>query len=403
MSKYIFKAPNILSILIIIPALLMAVMPWTVESKFNIDLLGYECSLFFLIGLLAMILMPKYYLLLSKQQKVEIILIVYLFITFISSLLSSDISFFTGWMIGIEFLLGYFFAKNIVYNKVIIKFIRWSSLLILLIILFQQTIFSFGLGWFESGAANNVEVLDGVLRVGTSVGGSTFTGIYVVLLIGILLGNTRHYYIDIFYLFIGLISVTLSGTRSAMIILIFAFIYLLFNKHSEVPKLYKCLSLMIIGIYIFPIIVDMFQSRSQEALRDTGDITSGRVVRWKFVFDYMNRHIENYIFGFGGGSVPISSFNVNVNPLASPHNAYLGILFQFGLFGFTLFISFLFSKVKSIVNKINTSVIILLGSLFVSFNSEVVTLNFLYSFYFWMLYYKIIIDLNEKNCIYKCS
>lgn len=384
--KIIFKQikVNTSSCFLLLPAFFMALMPWSLEESFNLNFLGYDMPLFLMIGYII--------LLLRKNKQREKFVLFTLIFAFIAAVLCLNGDIVGRYFIGIEFIVGYLFAKEIRYNDDIIKIINLASVLLLIAILFQQISLTFGLGFIESGQ-EQVFLSDGMLRVGTSVGSSTLTGILVVLILAIILHTSKNILFDYVSFALGTASVLLSGTRSAMLILLLIGGMMLFGEKYKIPKFFKILFIAVCIIYVMPFVTAIFEARNEVA-GDSSDITSGRVERWLQAFSVLNESPLNYLFGVGPASVPISMFNEHINPVASPHNVYIGTILEFGIFYTIAFIVFVYRKILRGFNFRNIPSLVLLGSMLVSWNTEVVPLSFLYSFFFWLLFF---LNVNTKT------
>ena len=377
--KIIFKQikVNTSSCFLLLPAFFMALMPWSLEESFNLNFLGYDMPLFLMIGYII--------LLLRKNKQREKFVLFTLIFAFIAAVLCLNGDIVGRYFIGIEFIVGYLFAKEIRYNDDIIKIINLASVLLLIAILFQQISLTFGLGFIESGQ-EQVFLSDGMLRVGTSVGSSTLTGILVVLILAIILHTSKNILFDYVSFALGTASVILSGTRSAMLILLLIGGLMLFGEKYKIPKFFKLIFIAVCIIYVIPFVTAIFEARNEVA-GDSSDITSGRVDRWLQAFTVLNESPLNYLFGVGPASVPISMFNEHINPVASPHNVYIGTILEFGIFYTIAFIIFVYRKILRGFKFRNIPSLVLLGSTLVSWNTEVVPLSFLYSFFFWLLFF----------------
>lgn len=373
-----FKFKDIPDIFLLIPASLLALLPNTIEGTFNVDFLGYDLFVFLLMGFIAFAFRPL------KTKNHHGILWVIVILALLSTLLSIPDLIFAHFAIGVEFVIGYLFAERLSYNENCQNYINKIAFVILILVFVQQLSFSFNLGLFSTGQNLNNELVDGVIRAGTTVGGATFTGIFVPLLVGIIMTTTKNDYLGLAMFLLGLVSVIISGTRSAIVVLMLLGLVLLIKSKIKIHWIVKVGAIAVFIVYIYPIFVDIVSERNMET-RD--DLTSGRTVRWKYAFDYMNYDTSRYLTGNGGATVPISDFNNEVKALASPHNVYIGMLFEYGIFGLLLFLSFLLIKIRKLKLKFTPGRVVLIGSLLICWNSEVVPLTFLYSFFFWLLYF----------------
>lgn len=380
-----FKSKDILDIFLLIPASLLALLPNTVEGTFNVSVFGYDFFIFLLMGFLALAFRP-----LSTKSHHGILWVIVI-LAFLSTLLSIPDLIFAHFVIGVEFVIGYLFAERLSYNENCLNYINKIAFVILILVFVQQLSFSFNLGWFTTGQQLNIEMSDGILRAGTTLGAATFTGVFVPLLVGIIMTMTKNVYFSLAILLLGLISVIISGTRSGIIALLLVGIAFLIKSNMKIHWIVKFGAVVIFIVYIFPFLMEIISGRNVEA---GDDLTSGRTERWKFAFSYMNADITRYFIGNGGATVSISDFNYEVKALSTPHNTYIGILFEYGVFGLFLFLSFLIIKLRELKIVFTPGRVVLIASLLICWNTEVVPLTFLYSFFFWLLYFVI---LNSNN------
>ena len=404
----LLSSKHIADSMIIMPAVLMALTPFSMEESMNMSFFGYDMFVFLIIGVVAFI----FRLLGKKNNKPEAEILLLFFVAVLSSLRYLFDFYFAHLTIECEFILGYILAKNIQYDKIMLKIIHYICLIMFLFILFQQVSFSMGLGFLSTGQ-RNVEIVDGILRAGTSAGGATFTAIFMVLLSGLIMATDRNHFYNYINLGLGVFSAIISGTRSAIIVMLLASaIYLLFTAKRHF--IYVAMVFAIFLVCFFPTLQNVYEARNAEAIENY-DLSSGRSWRWIEAFEEMDKDEISYIIGKGGGTVPISNYNKHIEVLASPHNAFIGVFFQFGLFGFLILLVFLYRRAKLLYRRFSIGVIVLALSVLVCWNSEVVTLSYLYAFFFWMLYFvelrlvkeeqqqkdKTNIVRNEKNRIYK--
>lgn len=384
---------NTSSCFLLIPGFLMAIMPWGLEDSFNFNLFGYDISMFMLIGYIV--------LLFKKKKRNESFIVFSLIFAFLSALVCFKGDIIGRYFIGIEFIMGYLFAREIKYNDDISSIIRFGSILLLIAILFQQVSLSLGLGFIESGQ-ETVELTDGVLRVGTSVGSSTLTGIFIVLILAIILQTSKSILFDYIAFFLGAASVLFSGTRSAMLVLFIMAVMMLFGEKYKMSKIVKIIFIVVCLIYVLPFVQTIFEARNEVA-GDSSDITSGRVERWEQAFVVFRENPLNFIFGAGPATVPISMFNEEIKSIASPHNVYIGILLEYGVIYTIAFLVFMLKKIMKQFSLHNMTFVVLLTSMLVTWNTEVVPLNFLYSFFFWMLYHLNAYKIEYETRIYQQS
>ena len=375
--------------LLLIPAFFMALLPNSLEETFNIKLFGYDFFVFLFLGVGALLFRKRDKN--KSKSRGNYLLLLLSIIAFFSGLINSDDYFFAHFAIGVEFILGYLFAERISYDELFLKYIKILSFVLLALVLIQQISFAFGLDYFTTGQENQMEMAGGILRAGTTVGGATYTGIFVPLLIGIIISLTNNPYIKIAVLLIGFFSVVISGTRSAMLLMGLVGVFLFFQSNAKIHPIIKIIAVVAFFVYIFPIMHGIVEERNFETRED---LTSGRVERWQYLIKSMNEEPLSYLCGNGGGTVPISDYNKQIKILASPHNVYLGFLFEFGAIALLLFICFIIKKIRDLNSYFTSGVLILLASLLICWNSEVVPLAFQYSFFFWLLYF---VEYTQQN------
>lgn len=381
---------NIGNLLLLLPAFLMALFPWSLEYKLNIPICDYDLSILLIPGFI-IIATGK----INSQNKSMIDNCIYAFFLFaLFSLISLDRQYIGHYLIGIEFIWAFTFAKTIEFNENFNTILLYSSLLLLAAIFFQQVSLSLGLGFIESGQAQIIELTDGVLRVGTSVGAATITAIFVCLLVGVIITIEQNIIIALISFAIGMTSVFLSGTRSAMIVMVVMAIKYLFFSELKISRIFKAIIIVLVVIYMLPFMESIVDARNETAFNGE-DYTSGRVERWNYALDILSKSAGSYLFGAGAGTVPITAFSTNIKNLASPHNVYIGVLFQFGVISLVVFLLFLWKKMKYSIQLagLNSANVCLIMSILVSWNTEIVPLMFVYAFYFWLLYY---LNVNVK-------
>lgn len=368
----------IIDLLVMLPAIGMALAPFSLEERLNIDFLGYKLFSLMPIGIIAAILC----FIRNKRRESNLWLLLLAVWGLFSTIVNDLDNLWVHYFIGIEFIVGYLFASQMRYTEEVIMIIKIISLTLFVLILIQLLSFSLGLGYFSSGQTE-LESLEGMLRAGSTIGGPTQTGVILVLLVGLIVTLTSNNLLNYLYLTAGLAASLMTGTRSAMIVIIvMILIYALRETRRNLFLIAIGVSLLM--IYAYPIVKEMIEAREELSKMQGIDLTSGRTDRWDEAFILMKKNSLGYVFGMGGGTVPINSFQ-NLQFLSSPHNAFIGLLFQFGIPGFILFIGFLWKKLKVLYRKLSLGSVALIGSVLVCWNTEVITLSFMYSFFFWIL------------------
>jgi O-antigen ligase len=236
----------------------------------------------------------------------------------------------------------------------------------------------------------DVVLMGEYIRRGSTIGPSTFTAPVFVILYGILVAVIKNNRAKILLSIILLIGVFLTGTRAALLVVLISFLFLFLF----IPFKRKIVILVVI-LFFAPYLDEKFniyntiQSRNTEASSAGGDLSAGRVVRWKFTLDILKTDPELFFFGTGGANTPY--FNrfreTNIRSVASPHNVYLSFLFEHGIFGFLSFLCFLLYLLKTLKNKKSMSYYIFLLTILITFNTEVIPRAFEFSFVLFLLYF----------------
>ncbi|UUG68605.1 O-antigen ligase [Halomonas phage YPHTV-1] len=141
------------------------------------------------------------------------------------------------------------------------------------------------------------------------------------------------------YIPIATFSILLTGSRTALVILIFAFIcsiWLLFKYKIRFRKIFT-FSLLGVGAYVLSKLpqgqLDRLYSIKDQL---TGGTLNGRTGIWESGIETFK---ESPIFGVGSGSfLEASVANSETGIAYSAHNAYLSVLVENGIIGFMVFI-----------------------------------------------------------------
>lgn len=157
--------------------------------------------------------------------------------------------------------------------------------------------------------------------------------------------KTRFFYVLSFLCFL---IVFFSGTRSALLGLIVAYlIYIIFKQKTYV----KIASIGILSIVFFFFFKNGYydylnsDSFAQLVFDKTGKrLESGRFEIWNVIFSNMN--IKDYIWGLGGGT----DYEEIIGSKLSAHSGYVYIISSYGLVGLLFF---LLSSIFSLINLFN--------------------------------------------------
>jgi O-antigen ligase len=378
--------------------ILMLLLPSSIEQKMYYDIAIVPV---FIINL---IYIPFFFSILKKSNLTKLDLAIYISITFvlISCITASDNN-LQRFLISIQFFVPYFILRNIDIN-IFSSYFYNLFFIVFLYLSIQTILIATNILVIDTGYSYNV---GNYIRRGTTAGPPTYTGHVLLLLFSLLISlnkKTKHFYL---LLPLSFLSIFFTGTRSALMALVFGiFLYMLLN--NMFVKRAKLVLLLLITIFIFNSqfnIFDTIKIRNIEAM-ESSDITSGRLERWNETFEILSKDKQYLFFGYGGAQSPYFNTNlIKINPKISPHNVYISFLFEHGILGLSSFLLVILFVIKNIKDRKSLDFMLLISFLLFSFNTEVVTRDFLFSFLFWFLYFAMInkqkksfyISHNPKN------
>ncbi len=335
--------------------LLLSLIPFSIILGSSISLINV---LFISIGSAFLIIYKKYFFLFKNKISIYLFLI-YFYLLF-NSLISLD--FEVGFSRNIGFLrfILLFFALNYIFfslKNIGLVFKIW--ILIILVLLAD--------GFYEIIFGQNILGYKSSTAVGTSSGRIvsffkdesvvvSFLNGFIFLIIGYLYSNYvnkkfNKNFLIFLILLIFLVFILLSGERSNTIkAIIGLFIFFLLNHHIK-------LRTKILGILFFAIVVLISFNQSHWIKYRYGDDLLFQIVnkdkREKFVKDNIYFQIyrsglevfkQHPYFGVGNKNYRVASCVVD-SPLecnTHPHQIYIELLAEHGLFGFILLLSILF-------------------------------------------------------------
>lgn len=162
--------------------------------------------------------------------------------------------------------------------------------------------------------------------------------------------NKWVYFIPIPFLFLFMIN---TGSRSAFFVfLLGSIIYIAFKKSTTIKKVGLILAICLVALILwYGLLQNTFVIERIFDAVDDGDL-SGRDLIWVSIIPVL---FENFLFGIGetGYFKYVDSIGL---PNTSPHNFLLEIFIYTGIFGFLLFLLFLYKIIKVGIfcsNKIN--------------------------------------------------
>lgn len=196
--------------------------------------------------------------------------------------------------------------------------------------------------------------------------------------------------------FICFLIVFFSGTRSALLGLVFAyFVYKIFSQKTSV-KIFSLILLMVVTFVFFNNgYYDYLNSDSfaKLILDKTGKrLESGRFEIWNSIFSNMS--FQDYIFGLGGGT----NYEQIIGSKLSAHSGYVYIISSYGIVGLILFIlASLFSLINLFKNGYYFSFLLFVALLFREFFEVTLLHNsFPIALFFWAFLSNGYLDMNKR-------
>ena len=328
-----------------------------------------------------------------KTNKVYVLIYIYIALCFITSFVANDFI-LQRFFIGILFFLPFFIISDIRWDKEKLIILKYVALFTFFFLSMQVVLASLGIMKFNNTEVQEVGAFN---RVGTTAGVATFTAPVIITLFGILNILYKSRLVKFTLLSVTLVSVFLSGTRSALLVIVFS----LFLNLILVIKLKYKLFLILFTIILIPIadskfkIYETLEARNQNAKDySDGDVTSGRVKRWMYIYDKIDENPEILLTGIGGGNAPYFNkyLKTKLQATSSPHNVYLAVLYEHGFIILFVFFGILFLLTKKALRKIHLSSLIFIFTLLITFNTEVFPLGSGFSSLFFLLYFLLIND-----------
>ena len=167
-------------------------------------------------------------------------------------------------------------------------------------------------------------------------GPNAFGGLIAILTIYCATSNLSN--LKYFYIFIGIFGCFLTYSRAALIVLIF---FLLF--HTIFKNDYKGILVILIPLLITLNLglIERFTSETE-----TQGVEDRIQMQQTSIADISSRGFYENLFGYGHGNFgivrneikPISEFSDDVRP-TGPHNSFIFLLLDYGVFGFLIFLS----------------------------------------------------------------
>ena len=282
-----------------------------------------------------------------------------------SSLFSDQFS-LNSIIIGYYTVLPFLICSFIQFTKLQITTIRILSLILLSLICFQVYFYGLGFGTYISkfGDGSVLGEAGMASRVFTTVGAATGTSVIVILLSFLLLSLRANLgKLEIFVIILMASTVFITYSRGSLLIIL-AFILLKYNPFSDFRFFLKrisaaiAMSLVLLisigGILIFnPSVSKVWEDRF--FYLSAREFDSGRFLRIDHAMVELER--SNYAgVGFGNYSarkkiIPTVFTQMTFVGISSPHNVYILLLVELGIFGLLAYLIFICKILLSSLKK----------------------------------------------------
>lgn len=381
---YYLKRKNLSYTLAILIVFLILCLPNTIKATFAFDFFGI--SLF--AGSILFIPLFLFSLHRVRVNQLSLLCLVFVILVLITSTVAED-HILSRFFIGIQFVYPFIFLSTVKFDDDKVAILRDFTMITFWFICFQVILASLGIMRFNSV---DTTAIGEYQRVATTAGPATFTASVLLGLYAILNLIVKSYKMRIVLVLLLFVSVFLTGTRSALLIVVTAGFFHILLAFKFKYQLLITLTLIV----SFPFlnqrfkILETIEARNQNAVDySKGDITSGREERWLVVIDKIKANPEILLTGIGGANTPY--FNrfkdTEISTVASPHNAYLSFLLEHGVIGLMLFMLILYRLIRHIWPFYNISMFIFLLIIVVNFNTELIVRGASFASVFFMLYF----------------
>ncbi|MBM9616712.1 O-antigen ligase family protein [Desulfobulbus rhabdoformis] len=149
-------------------------------------------------------------------------------------------------------------------------------------------------------------------------------------------------------------ALLLTGSRSGLLSLIFVFLTIIYFSRNRIKNFLMALVLGFpVAIFIFGILGTDLQTRYLSVIDHNlagGDTAQGRI---ESLIRGVGSISNNPLFGNGLGTSPETNANVIGGRAQMTHNLYLEVFQEVGLIGFILFMMYIYSIIKSLMEAKN--------------------------------------------------
>jgi len=373
--------------LLLIPMMTHWILPASIEHNLYVNLAEIKFYLFNICYLLYIFLysasshnLSRYYLR-FRNRIVGCCILIFCFALLHCTLSSIPYSFAAIFNnLNYCYLAILFLAFPLSEDKV--KYTKWPVLLSLIIITGEVILYGLGILTYQGINDEDTAALGGtfgrIMRISTTVGAATGTGIIIMFLGGLALTlysmtSFQKWCVLIISSF-GVFFTVSRGASLSWTLLIMYYIYTRYLRHRRLGfKLRSLIGITCIGIGLF--YAGLFNPLIERySLKSDVDVSSGRDIRVETAINY---YYNSGYMGVGLAQVycdkSISDIMPNTYKVA-PHNTYVTILAEQGIIGFLLFCSLLVIILRSLDYKNHLSVLIWL-TILINMNTEAVLLH----------------------------
>ena len=346
-----------------------------------IALIAIFCQLFFLKKI--------------AHKKILGLILLGLFISFISCFVNEHDDWFLRFCIGADFYIYGLLFAIIDFNWNQLRVIRVFLLLLFYFVCFQIILIATGILNLEKGTEMGV-----LVRFGSTAGSSIQSAFLIYILMAILALLFKKRFILISICVLGVLAIAFSLSRGPILSLMFAFgLYVIFYFKKYRKKI--IFFVLIIGCFLF-VLEERYGFLSiMEERNASEDVTSGRDERWIKTADIYSQ--SSFLFGAGNAITPSerlskSEMTIDPNISSSPHNVYLSFLVENGILGMLNFIVLIIVLVRILIKKKikpSYSFFVFLSLPLIMMNAEIILRNGVVAFFFWLLFY--LLQYTTKN------
>lgn len=356
--------------LFIIPMLTRWVLPSSIELQLVTHL--FEIPLYIPdICYIIFVIIAKSNITHYRANIIKILLLQFLFIIF--SIADNYSSFSLQAILGNQPFIFYFLLISIFpFKRKQILYIKWPIIIVFAFICFQIILGSFGIvNYLESERHSYA----GIVRVSTTIGGSTGSAIIILLLGAVIYSFYTKGRFSYFFMLIWIATIILTISRGSAIVILCFTIITIYKYLIKTKSTWKKISLLFVIVSGFTLLYSfgVFNPITERSLmlEDDGNITTGRDTRLE---DGLKIFSENPLWGVGSGNVfpskDFRSFNVkSTHPLAT-HNYFVTILAEQGFIGLSATIIVMLLFIVKMNIKRHTIPLIIILCTFISMNTE---------------------------------